>query len=463
MTGHRPLTQEDNKAATIMTSDMRTNESGVTRSLTEQHARSADLSDENRFEIVLTAARLLHENGEETHGTLVAVDQLAKSLGCGLSILPTWDQLVLQVDGDRTRAIAAVPSNVNMARVMATLKVVQDIGDGSLQGCDAMAALQAAGRAPQSNLWLFAFACTVGAAALSIINGSSHLLPLCIIMLGALAGAFLRRGLALVPMNSFFQMFAASLLAGLLGSIGIHYNLSTPMRLVALGPLFVLVPGPALLNGAFDIAAFRLPLGIARVTFGLITILLLSAGVVIGLTVGGTTLPPMPPSREVALWIDTICAGIAAVSYGIFFSMPRRMLIYPWLMSMVAHATHWGLISGLGMSNAAGAGIACLGVGIILVPIARRLKLPFAAVGFASVVSMVPGIFLFRMGGGLVAIQQAGLKAPADLIIGVLSDGTTAVMTVTAMALGLLLPMRMYAYFDSRRKTRKAPDSTSSF
>jgi len=96
------------------------------------------------------------------------------------------------------------------------------------------------------------------------------------------------------------------------------------------------------------------------------------------------------------------------------------------------------------MSNAVGAGAACLVVGVLLVPVCRRLRLPFAAVGFALVVSMIPGIYLFRMGGGLAQIQAPPGVASPTLVGGVLFDGTTALVTVVAMALGLLLPKLAY-------------------
>jgi uncharacterized membrane protein YjjB (DUF3815 family) len=48
------------------------------------------------------------------------------------------------------------------------------------------------------------------------------------------------------------------------------------------------------------------------------------------------------------------------------------------------------------------AGAAALVVGTIITPIADRLRLPFAGLAFASVVSLIPGVFLFRMAGGMV-------------------------------------------------------------
>ncbi len=101
-------------------------------------------------------------------------------------------------------------------------------------------------------------------------------------------------------------------------------------------------------------------------------------GLVFGLALAGVSLPASAPSSPVPLWYDVPAAGVAVAAYGTFFNMPWRMLPVPILVGMLAHACRWVAISMAGASVEIGALAACSVVGIIITPIAHRLRLPFA-------------------------------------------------------------------------------------
>lgn len=93
------------------------------------------------------------------------------------------------------------------------------------------------------------------------------------------------------------------------------------------------------------------------------------------------------------------------------------------------------------------------GGGLILVPISHHMRIPFAGIGFASVVALVPGGCVFRTRAGFV--EFAGGPSP-ELLSAAAADLIGAGVIVTGMALGLALPMHRYAVLlKTREKARR--------
>ncbi len=400
------------------------------------------MTPEERSGLVLGFAQVLYENGQSTDQVLAAVESFGNALGLRARLIPRWGELQLRTqDGnsDLMMTVEATPANVHMARVSSAMQALEDLRAGRLSPAAAGGAISAIGRMPPAPTWLFTLAAAAGAVALAVIFGVQHLPAAVLIFFSAGAGAILRRGAARFSANLFLEPFCAALLAGVVGALAVRYQWSSSLRLVAVCPCMVLVPGPPVLNGALDLLRGRVHLGASRLIYAVLVVAAISTGLLFGLALLGVSLPVGPEGRTVPLWFDAIAAGVAVAAYSIFFSAPWRMLPWPVVTGMLAHSLRWWCMVVLHSSSATGALVACLLAGLILTPVALRRHMPFAAIGFASVVSMIPGVYLFRMASGLLQLAN-GSHTSLDLIGATIADGLTAGVIIFAMSCGLLIP-----------------------
>jgi uncharacterized membrane protein YjjP (DUF1212 family) len=244
------------------------------------------MSLQERSNLIRDFAKVLFTNGQATDQTIDATERLGRAIGLRATIIPRWGELELQTedtDGKLSSQVVADPSGVDMDRVASTMRAVDDVESGRLFADAASKSIAAIAKAPPAPTSLFAPATAAGAVALSVIFGVEHLLPTVLIFVSAGVGAILRRALARISANFFIQPFCAALLAGIIGAIAVRYDLSSSLRLVAVCPCMVLVPGPHFLNSALDFIGGRIHLGGARLIYAGLIVLAITTGLLLGL------------------------------------------------------------------------------------------------------------------------------------------------------------------------------------
>jgi uncharacterized membrane protein YjjP (DUF1212 family) len=210
------------------------------------------------------------------------------------TMIAHWEELELRAAdgiGSQVSFERGSPTGMNMDRVASTMSAIENCVVGRPPIVAALENIKAIAHAPPAPTWLFTLAAAAGAAAMAAIFGVHHLKAVALIMVSAAAGAVLCRTLAQYSANTLVQPLCAALLAGMIGALAVRYNLSSSLRLVAVCPCMILVPGPHVLNGAMDLIAARINLGASRLVHAGLIILAISVGLLLGMGILSVSLP----------------------------------------------------------------------------------------------------------------------------------------------------------------------------
>ncbi|WP_328321511.1 threonine/serine exporter family protein [Kribbella sp. NBC_00382] len=420
---------------------------------TRQEGRKAAHSGDGALaaeRFLVEAISVLHANGAETDRAERRTGQLARALGLNARVDLGWSWSDFSFESKAgaydVRGNGAVPSGLAENRVLAVDHIINDLDAGKLALADAFERLRSAATLPPPNIALYAIACVVGGCGLAVIFGVRELTTLALIAVCCAAGAFARRGLGKAGANAYAQVAAAALIAGLGGAAASGLGMNSALGLAALCPCLILVPGPHLLKGSLDIATLRIPLGASRLVFAAALMTAVTAGLLIGLWLGRAHLVADPAGPGVPIWVDVPTAGVLAVAYGVFYAVPLRVLYWAFLVGAAAHALRWTVVDHWHAQAWIGAGLACLFVGLVLVPVCERWQLPFSALGFASVVSLVPGSLIFRALAAFAQLSSATGAESQQLLATTAAEASTAALILLAMPLGFLIADAVWSH-----------------
>ncbi|GAA5178454.1 hypothetical protein GCM10025771_17620 [Niveibacterium umoris] len=391
-----------------------------------------------------TARLLLEYNmrSELLHRKLV---RAARHLGVDVLVFVTYRGVTLFSPGGHQYHAQAPELRINVAVSAAVNGIVDAVCEDRMSLSDAIAELDSIEqRSKRHNRWLLAAIFGIAAAALArllqadwgavVVSGVSS-------GLGLLA----RQELAKRHVVLFAMPFTAALIGSVMGGLVIRAGWTATPGFCLMVPALMLVPGPHLINGLYDMLENHMQTGISRLGLAIGILVAAALGVFLGgwITLGMTTVAATPSAdAHLTLLTDILLAGLAACGFGAFYNEPWRVLWISVLCGMVGHGIRF-LAMQNGVSQEIATLAACLAIGAMANVAVDRLRVPFAAVAFAGAVPMMPGVFIYQGIAGAMQVAREGAHADPALLAGTFACFFKACFVVGAMGLGLLLGARM--------------------
>jgi uncharacterized membrane protein YjjP (DUF1212 family) len=399
-----------------------------------------------RLAFVVELAEHLHAYGTTAQRLEGALNAVAASLHLECEPWSNPTGLILTFsdpqrppgESDTTRVIRLPPGDTDLAKLCAVDRIAEEVMAGRLGLAEGHAALRALHR-PPSRRWRamqpFGFGLAAGSVAgllrlpwLEIgVDGVTGV----VIGLLELAG---RRHLQVKEAGEALAALVAGFVAILVAAYVAPLNLNT----VIIASLIVLLPGMSLTNAVNELTSQHLVSGTARFAGALTTVMKLTVGTIIALTLARLAgiepqVRALRPQPDVVEWVSL---GLAAYAFALLFRAARRdyplvMLsaIAGYLISRLAGAA-WGSPAGIFLSalvmTAAGNGYA------------RWVKRPGALVRVPGIIMLVPGSASLR--GVMDLVQRQDVAAGQS---GALTVMNILLALIAGLLFGnLLLPTR---------------------
>jgi uncharacterized membrane protein YjjP (DUF1212 family) len=380
-----------------------------------------------RIAFVVALAEHLHAYGTTAQRLEAAVAAAAQRLGLECEpwsnptgmILSFSDPLLPPGQSDTTRVIRLAPGDTDLRKLCEADRIAEEVMAGQLDIAAGRAALRALERGPgRRERWLQMFGFGLASAAVAGLLR----LPWLDIATAGLIGLLIGVLEQLAAQRPRLQE-AGDAIAGLLaGFVAIAVaSLVAPLNLntVTIASLIVLLPGMALTNAVNELASRHLVSGTARFAGALMTIVKLTVGTAIALTIADLAglEPEVRAWRPQPDWVEWAALGVGAFAFAVLFRADRRD--YPLVMASAASGYLISRFGGEAFGSPAGVFLAALVTTAAGNVYARWAKRPGALVRMPGIIMLVPGSVALR--GVITLVQQQDLGAGQDAAMAALN------------------------------------------
>lgn len=246
------------------------------------------------------------------------------------------------------------------------------------------------------------------------------LVGMCSVLVCALLG-FVDRHPALAALLPLVAAFVVAVVT--FGAAELDF-IDGPLRTL-ICPLAVLLPGALLATGVAELAAGAMVAGSARLTYGLVQLLMFAAGVIAGAMALGVGNLDNVRVHDLGLWVAPL--GLAAISVGITLSESLGWRMFRWITPVLV-CTYLTQLSAQQLSDSTGVGAFA---GAVVASFLTGL-IDWLRPRVPAMVAFLPSFWLLVPGTvGLIGITQVGSGGGAAAVIGVVSIVTAIAMGIT--------------------------------
>lgn len=391
-----------------------------------------------RIAFMVELAEQLHAYGTTSQRLEGAIVSVARRLGMECEpwsnptgmILTFSDPQRPPGESDTTRVIRLPPGDTNLYRLCEADRITEEVVAGRLDLADGHAALRALERDISVRGHLLQVAgfglAAAGVAGLLRLPWLDIATAGLIGLLVGLLDWFSRKRPQLKEAGDAVAAILAATIAICVATFIGPLNLNT----VVIASLIVLMPGLALTNAFSELTSQHLVSGTARFAGAIATLLKLTVGVMIALTIAQLLgiEPQVRASRPQPDWVEYVSVLAAAYAFAVLFRADRR----DYLLVMAAAITGYAVsrVAGTMLGSPIGVFLSALVITVAGNGYARWRNRPGAVIRVPGIIMLVPGSISLR--SLLVLIQQQNVDAGNEYAM-------TVVNVLLALIAGLLI------------------------
>jgi uncharacterized membrane protein YjjP (DUF1212 family) len=400
--------------------------------------------DQSRLHFLHLSARLLLEYNVRSQNLERHLERIARHLGIGLQTIVGYRGVTLALADGRSLQARAPELRINVAISAGALHVIDELCLDRIGLDEATQRLEALERrAPRHRREVLALLFGLAAAAIAWLLQADWG-AIAVSGVSSAVGLIARQEMAKRSMILFAQPFVAGLIGAALGGLATRLGWTETPGFCLIVPALMLVPGPHLINGVYDMLENHVQTGVCRLGLATGILVATALGVALGawVTLGPSTVSTTPSeATPLTLPLDAVLAGIAACGFGAFYNAPWRVLWVSILCGVVGHGLRYVCLDYMSVDIATL--FACLAIGLIANVAADRLHLPFSALAFAGAVPMMPGVFIYQSIAGAIRLSAGSTVADPILASTTLALSFKSFFVIGAIALGLLIGARI--------------------